>query len=77
MYEKVSALNNLQWLVCHKTQPTNEPTKLFSLPQLQYVDIFDKNKVFCANHPGNFLPWKSAFRIVLPSHRLWLMPANK
>ena len=21
------ALNNLQWLICHKTQPTNQPTE--------------------------------------------------
>ncbi len=27
MYKEDLALNNLKWLICHRTQPTNQPTK--------------------------------------------------
>ena len=28
MYKEDSALNNIEWLICHKTQPTNQQTNL-------------------------------------------------
>ena len=28
MHKEDLALNNLQWLICHKTQPTNQPFPL-------------------------------------------------
>ena len=28
MYKQDLALNNLQWLICHKNQPTNQPTEI-------------------------------------------------
>ena len=34
-------LNNLQWLICHKTQQTNQPSivKNISLSSIQFIQI--------------------------------------
>ena len=33
------ALNNLQMLMCHKTQPTNQPTIFFSMKLFEIMKI--------------------------------------
>ena len=33
MYKEDLALNNFQWLICHKTQPNNEPTNRYLIKQ--------------------------------------------
>ena len=37
MYEKDSALNNQQWLICHKTKPNS-----LSLSIYIYIHVVDK-----------------------------------
>ena len=41
MYEEDSALNNLQWLICHKTQPnqTNEINSLITKELTEVIDL--------------------------------------
>ena len=39
MYKKNLTLNNLQWLVCHKTQPNQTKPNLFSF-------VFLNNMIF-------------------------------
>ena len=31
MYEEVLALNNLQWLICHKTKPNQTKSYVFNV----------------------------------------------
>ena len=35
MYQQDMALNNLQGLICHKTQPTNQPVSVPSMGQIE------------------------------------------
>ena len=42
--EQDSALNNLQRLICHKTQPTNEPTLVQSAGAVEYTDCISAQR---------------------------------
>ena len=42
MYKKDLALNNLQWLICHKTKPTN-------LPNLDIYTVMGNTHLFPHN----------------------------
>ncbi len=56
MHKKDLALNNQQWLICHKTQPTNQPTNQSYNPIHTYIYIYIYiyilfvNKMFVDNH---------------------------
>ena len=51
------ALNNLQRLICHKTQPTNQPPSLLFLPFFS----FSKLGVVCAEgRAGEYTEFISA-----------------
>ena len=38
MYKESLALNNLQWLICHKTQPNEKRLKIESATQVQILN---------------------------------------
>ena len=48
MYKQYLALNNLQWLICHKTKPN--PTKLYITAILE--NEFDKPSQFLSANLG-------------------------
>ena len=47
------ALNNLQRLICHKTQQNNQPTKWYTKVDMALNKENQKKKIygFCANKP--------------------------
>ena len=44
------ALNNLQRLICHKTQPTNQPTSSITIPCIREGKYFASLLICRQNH---------------------------
>ena len=39
MYEEDVALNNLQWLICHKTKPNHLQTPVFAPITINFINV--------------------------------------
>ena len=77
------ALNNLQKLICHKTQPTNQPTKpgIFAthgLPVILIVtevDVFMLSKHIYSNQKCVSKKWTSKIYVDSPPRLNRIFPA--